>query len=75
MRNPVEEFQRARSMPIPELEKVMLGQSDAVSMAVAHAALKDKIESVVAERGRAAAAQAQAPKVRDKDLAMARGLT
>lgn len=75
MRNPVEEFQRARSMPIPELEKVMLGQSDAVSMAVAHAALKDKMESVVAERGAAAAAQAKAPKVRDKDLAMARGLT
>lgn len=75
MRNPVEEFQRARSMPITELEKVMLGQSDAISMAVAHAALKEKLETKVAQQGANAAAQAQAPKVRDKDLAMARGLT
>lgn len=74
MRNPVEEYQRARSMPIPELEKVMLGQSDAISMAVAHAALKEKLETKVAQQGANAAAQAQAPKVRDKDLEMARGL-
>lgn len=75
MRNPVQEYALARSLPIPELEKIMQGQSDTVSMTAAHAALKEKIEAEVAKKGAAAAVQAQAPKVRDKDLEMARGLT
>jgi hypothetical protein len=75
MRNPVQEYEIARSLPIPELEKVMLGQSDTVSMAVAHAALREKMQAEVAKKGMAAAQQAQAPKVRDKDLMEARGLT
>jgi hypothetical protein len=45
-----------------------------VSLGVAHAALKEKMEAEVAKKGASAMQMAQAPKVKDKDLAMAQGL-
>jgi hypothetical protein len=74
MLNPVQEYAKARAMPIPALVAVLQGQSDMVSLGVAHAALKEKTEAEVAKKGADAAAMAQAPKVIDKDLAMAQGL-
>jgi hypothetical protein len=74
MRNPVQEYNLARSMPIQALAAVLRGVSDMVSLGVAHAALKEKMEAEVAKKGASAMQMAQAPKVLDKDLAMAQGL-
>jgi hypothetical protein len=74
MRNPVQEYNIARSMPIQALAAVLQGKSDMVSLGVAHAALKEKMEAEVAKKGASAMQMAQAPKVKDKDLAMAQGL-
>lgn len=74
MRNPVQEYSLARSMPIQALAAVLRGVSDMVSLGVAHAALKEKMEAEVAKKGMQAMQSAQAPKVLDKDLAMAQGL-
>jgi hypothetical protein len=74
MRNPVQEYNIARSMPIQALAAVLQGKSDMVSLGVAHAALKEKMEAEVAKKGASAMQMAQAPKVLDKDLAMAQGL-
>jgi hypothetical protein len=74
MRNPVQEYSLARSMPIQALAAVLRGASDMVSLGVAHAALKEKMEAEVAKKGMQAMQSAQAPKVLDKDLAMAQGL-
>jgi hypothetical protein len=74
MRNPVQEYNMARSMPIQALAAVLRGASDMVSLGVAHAALKEKMEAEVAKKGASAMQMAQAPKVLDKDLAMAQGL-
>jgi hypothetical protein len=74
MRNPVQEYNIARSMPIQALAAVLRGASDMVSLGVAHAALKEKMEAEVAKKGASAMQMAQAPKVLDKDLAMAQGL-
>jgi hypothetical protein len=74
MRNPVQEYNIARSMPIQALAAVLRGVSDMVSLGVAHAALKEKMEAEVAKKGASAMQMAQAPKVLDKDLAMAQGL-
>jgi hypothetical protein len=74
MRNPVQEYNIARSMPIQALAAVLQGKSDMVSLGVAHAALKEKMEAEVAKKGASAMQMAQAPKVTDKDLAMAQGL-
>ena len=74
MRNPVQEYSLARSMPIQALAAVLRGVSDMVSLGVAHAALKEKMEAEVAKKGASAMQMAQAPKVLDKDLAMAQGL-
>ena len=74
MRNPVQEYNIARSMPIQALAAVLRGVSDMVSLGVAHAALKEKMEAEVAKKGASAMQMAQAPKVKDKDLAMAQGL-
>jgi hypothetical protein len=74
MRNPVQEYNIARSMPIQALAAVLQGTSDMVSLGVAHAALKEKMEAEVAKKGASAMQMAQAPKVKDKDLAMAQGL-
>ena len=74
MRNPVQEYSLARSMPIQALAAVLRGTSDMVSLGVAHAALKEKMEAEVAKKGASAMQMAQAPKVLDKDLAMAQGL-
>jgi hypothetical protein len=74
MRNPIQEYEIARSMPIQALANVLRGVSDMVSLGVAHAALKEKMEAEVAKKGASAMQMAQAPKVKDKDLAMAQGL-
>jgi hypothetical protein len=74
MRNPIQEYNLARSMPIQALAAVLRGASDMVSLGVAHAALKEKMEAEVAKKGASAMQMAQAPKVKDKDLAMAQGL-
>jgi hypothetical protein len=74
MRNPVQEYNIARSMPIQALANVLRGVSDMVSLGVAHAALKEKMEAEVAKKGASAMQMAQAPKIKDKDLAMAQGL-
>jgi hypothetical protein len=74
MRNPIQEYNIARSMPIQALANVLRGVSDMVSLGVAHAALKEKMEAEVAKKGASAMQMAQAPKVKDKDLAMAQGL-
>jgi hypothetical protein len=74
MRNPVQEYNMARSMPIQALAAVLQGKSDMVSLGVAHAALKEKMEAEVAKKGASAMQMAQAPKIKDKDLAMAQGL-
>lgn len=74
MRNPAEEYALARRLPIPELVKVMQGQSDAVSLAVAHSALKEKTDAQKAQQGIAASQVAMAPKVKDKDIEEAMGI-
>jgi hypothetical protein len=74
MRNPIQEYNLARSMPIQALAAVLRGVSDMVSLGVAHAALKEKMEAEVAKKGMQSMQMAQAPKVLDKDLAMAQGL-
>jgi hypothetical protein len=61
-------------MPIQALANVLRGVSDMVSLGVAHAALKEKMEAEVAKKGASAMQMAGAPKVKDKDLAMAQGL-
>jgi hypothetical protein len=66
MRNPVQEYNIARSMPIQALAAVLRGVSDMVSLGVAHAALKEKMEAVVAEKGMQAMQSAQAPKLKTK---------
>jgi hypothetical protein len=74
MANPFQEYERARSLPLSALVAVMQGKSDMVSLGVAHAAIKEKMEAEVAKKGAQAMQMAQAPKVLDKDLAMAQGL-
>lgn len=74
MRNPAEEYALARRLPIPELVKVMQGQSDAVSLAVAHSALKEKTDAQKAQQGIAASQVAMMPKVKDKDIEEAMGI-
>lgn len=74
MRNPIQEYNLARSLPIQALANVLRGVSDMVSLGVAHAALKEKMEAEVAKKGASAMQMAQAPKVVSKDLAMAQGL-
>ena len=74
MRNPIQEYNLARSLPIQALANVLRGVSDMVSLGVAHAALKEKMEAEVAKKGAGAMQMAQAPKVVSKDLAMAQGL-
>ena len=74
MRNPFQEYEIARAMPIEALANVLRGVSDMVSLGVAHAALKEKMEAEVAKKGMQAAQGAQSPKVKDKDLAIAQGL-
>jgi hypothetical protein len=63
MRNPVQEYNIARSMPIQALAAVLQGKSDMVSLGVAHAALKEKMEAEVAKKGASAMQMAQAPKI------------
>jgi len=53
---------------------VLQGKSDIVSLIAAHTALKEKTQAEVARKGASAMQMAQAPKVKDKDLAMAQGL-
>jgi hypothetical protein len=74
MRNPIQEYEIARSLPLPALVAVMQGKSDVVSLGVAHAAIKEKTEAEIAKKGAQAAQTAQAPKIRDRDIAMAQGL-
>jgi hypothetical protein len=74
MANPFQEYERARSLPLSALVAVMQGKSDVVSLGVAHAAIKEKTEAEIAKKGAQAVQMAQAPKVKDKDLAMAQGL-
>ena len=74
MRNPIQEYNIARSLPIQALANVLRGVSDMVSLGVAHAALKEKMEAEVAKKAAQAMPMAQAPKVVSKDLAMAQGL-
>jgi hypothetical protein len=74
MRNPIQEYNLARSLPIQALANVLRGVSDMVSLGVAHAALKEKMEAEVAKKAAQAMPMAQAPKVVSKDLAMAQGL-
>jgi hypothetical protein len=74
MANPFQEYEIARSLPLPALVAVMQGKSDVVSLGVAHAAIKEKTEAEIAKKGAQAVQMAQAPKVKDKDLAMAQGL-
>lgn len=74
MLNPVQEYAKARSMPIPALVAVLQGKSDMVSLGVAHAALKEKTQAEIARKGANAAAMMQAPKQIERDLALAQGL-
>jgi len=74
MLNPVQEYAKARAMPIPALVAVLQGKSDMVSLGVAHAALKEKTEAEIAQKGANAAMMAQAPKVVNRDIAMAQGI-
>ena len=74
MLNPVQEYAKARSMPIPALVAVLQGKSDMVSLGVAHAALKEKTEAEIAQKGANAAMTAQAPKIINRDIAMAQGI-
>ena len=74
MLNPVQEYAKARSMPIPALVAVLQGKSDMISLGVAHAALKEKTEAEIARKGADASMMAQAPKVIDRDVAMAQGI-
>jgi hypothetical protein len=74
MRNPVQEYNIARSMPIQALAAVLRGVSDMVSLGVAHAALKEKMEAEVAEKGAVCHADGPGSQNKDKDLAMAQGL-
>jgi hypothetical protein len=74
MANPFQEYEIARSLPLPALVAVMQGKSDVVSLGVAHAAIKEKTEAEIAKKGAQAAQMAQAPKIRDRDIAMAQGL-
>lgn len=74
MLNPVQEYAKARSMPIPALVAVLQGKSDMVSLGVAHAALKEKTEAEIAQKGANAAIMAQAPKIINRDIAMAQGI-
>jgi len=74
MLNPVQEYAKARAMPISALVDVLQGRSDMVSLIVAHTALKDKTKAEIARKGAKAAAIAQAPKIVDKDIALAQGI-
>jgi hypothetical protein len=51
MRNPVQEYSLARSMPIQALAAVLQGTSDMVSLIAAHTVLREKMEAEVAKKG------------------------
>ena len=75
MGNPIQEYNKARSAPIPLLIQVLNGQSDFIAdLGIAHAALKEKLATEVAKKGANAMQMAQAPKVVQKDMQMAQGL-
>jgi hypothetical protein len=74
MRNPVQEYNMARSMPIKALAAVLQGTSDMVSLIAAHTVLERKDGGGSRRERHAAMQSAQAPKIKDKDLAMAQGL-
>ena len=71
MRSPEQQFALAKSLPIPELAKVLQGQSDVVDMAIAQMVLRQKVQTQTAQQGMAAQQVAQSPKVRETDLAKA----
>jgi len=74
MLNPVQEYAKARAMPISALVAVLQGKSDMISLGVAHSVLKEKTETEIVKKGADAAAIAQAPKIVDKDIALAQGI-
>jgi hypothetical protein len=74
MRNPVQEYNIARSMPIKALAAVLQGTSDMVSLIAAHTVLRRKDGGGSRRERRRPCRSAQAPKIKDKDLAMAQGL-
>lgn len=71
MRSPEQQYALAKTLPIPELAKVMQGQSDVVDMWVAESALRQKVQAQKAQQGMQAMQVAQGPKVAEKDLAEA----
>jgi len=72
MRSPEQQYNFAKSLPIPALEKVLEGQSDVVEPYVADMVLRQKTAALVAEKGAQAMQMAQSPKIVQKDLAAAR---
>ena len=72
MRSPEQQYNFAKSLPIPALEKVLEGQSDIVEPYVADMVLRQKTAALVAKKGAQAMQMAQSPKIVQKDLAAAR---
>jgi hypothetical protein len=71
MRSPEQQFAMAKGLPIPELAKVLQGQSDIVDMSIAEMVLRQKMQAQKAQQGMAAQPLAQAPKVVEQDLMQA----
>ena len=68
MRSPEQQFALAKTLPIPELAKVMQGKSDVVDMAIAQMVLREKTRAQKMQQGFAAQQMAQQPKVAERDL-------
>lgn len=68
MRSPEQQFAFAKTLPIPELAKVLQGQSDVVDMAIAQMVLREKTRAQKMQQGMAAQQMAQQPNVAEKDL-------
>jgi hypothetical protein len=71
MRSPEQQFAMAKGLPIPELAKVLQGQSDIVDMSIAEMVLRQKMQAQKAQQGMAAQPIAQQPKVVEQDLMQA----
>ena len=72
IRSPEQQFAIAKRLPIPELAKVLQGQSDVVDMSIAEMVLRQKTQMQKAQQGEQAAQMlAKTPKVVEQDLANA----
>lgn len=75
MRSPEQQFAMAKRLPIPELAKVLQGQSDVVDMSIAEMVLRQKMQAQKAQQGMAAQAVANGPKVVEQDLMQAQQMS